>query len=163
MKFTFFFFFLFVCKNFYFIYFSLFTFIFLSNCFPSFLPFFRSKTPDIRQIKVFSLSQGLVQLYEFKLAHPQADIDPFLKKTSPYFQNYIGRGLKNIEMERKNKKASGNTTSSTSIPTILPSSQSSGIGDLFLFFFFSLFLSSFLSFFLSVDLFFFLSFYPSVS
>ncbi|KAK3702253.1 hypothetical protein QZH41_019815, partial [Actinostola sp. cb2023] len=74
--------------------------------------------------------EGLVQLYEFKLTYPQADIDPFLKKTSPFFQNYIGRGLQNIEMERKTKKYTSSSTSTTSsIPTAQTSEEPSSYLD----------------------------------
>ncbi|XP_052800946.1 cytoskeleton-associated protein 5-A-like isoform X2 [Mya arenaria] len=43
--------------------------------------------------------EGLRDLYEFKKKYPEADMDPFLKKTSQYFQNYIERGLHALEME----------------------------------------------------------------
>ena len=55
---------------------------------------------------VFSF-QGLAELYDFKQKYPEADIDPFLKRTSEFFQSYIERGLKNIEMERKGRKVTG--------------------------------------------------------
>ncbi|XP_069178181.1 cytoskeleton-associated protein 5 isoform X4 [Procambarus clarkii] len=45
--------------------------------------------------------EGLIQLYEFKQRHPEADIEPFLRKSSQFFQNYIERGLKRVEMERQ--------------------------------------------------------------
>lgn len=48
--------------------------------------------------------EGLAELYDFKQKYPDADIDPFLKRTSEFFQSYIERGLKNIDMERKGKK-----------------------------------------------------------
>ena len=51
--------------------------------------------------------QGLAELYDFKQKYPEADIDPFLKRTSEFFQSYIERGLKNIEMERKGRKITG--------------------------------------------------------
>lgn len=47
-----------------------------------------------------SFFQGLIQLYDFKQKHPEADIEPFLRKSSQFFQNYIERGLKRVEMER---------------------------------------------------------------
>lgn len=56
--------------------------------------------------------EGLAELYDFKQKYPEADIDPFLKRTSEFFQSYIERGLKNIEMERKGRKISGNGSSS---------------------------------------------------
>lgn len=56
---------------------------------------------------VFFSFQGLAELYDFKQKYPEADIDPFLKRTSEFFQSYIERGLKNIEMERKGRKISG--------------------------------------------------------
>ncbi|EDO43210.1 predicted protein [Nematostella vectensis] len=58
--------------------------------------------------------EGLAQLYDLKLRYPQADTDPFLQKTSPFFRNYIERGLRNIEMERKGKKGANENTSSSS-------------------------------------------------
>jgi len=58
------------------------------------------------------LLQGLNDLYDFKLRYPEADLEPFLKKSSPIFQNYIERGLKNIEAERAlaSSTTSGSTT-----------------------------------------------------
>lgn len=47
--------------------------------------------------------EGLKDLYEFKRKFPDADIDPFLKKSSQFFQNYIERGLKAIENEEREK------------------------------------------------------------
>lgn len=47
--------------------------------------------------------EGLRDLYEFKKKFPDADIDPFLKKSSHFFQNYIERGLKSIENEEREK------------------------------------------------------------
>ncbi|XP_022338484.2 cytoskeleton-associated protein 5-like [Crassostrea virginica] len=47
--------------------------------------------------------EGLNNLYDFKKKHPEADLDPFLKMSSQYFQNYIERGLKNIEREREGR------------------------------------------------------------
>jgi len=59
-------------------------------------------------VRFFFLSfQGLAELYDFKQKYPEADIDPFLKRTSEFFQSYIERGLKNIEMERKGRKVTG--------------------------------------------------------
>lgn len=53
--------------------------------------------------------QGLNDLYDFKQKCPEADLEPFLKKSSQFFQSYIERGLKNIEIERASKM--NNTTS----------------------------------------------------
>lgn len=47
--------------------------------------------------------EGLNDLYDFKKKYPDADLEPFLKKSSNFFQNYIERGLKNIELEREGK------------------------------------------------------------
>lgn len=47
--------------------------------------------------------EGLNDLYDFKKKYPDADLEPFLKKSSNFFQNYIERGLKNIEQEREGK------------------------------------------------------------
>ncbi|XP_069680440.1 protein mini spindles isoform X4 [Periplaneta americana] len=45
--------------------------------------------------------EGLSLLYDFKQQHPEADIDPFLRKSSQFFQDYIERGLQTIDMDRK--------------------------------------------------------------
>lgn len=47
--------------------------------------------------------EGLAELYDFKQKYPDVDIDPFLKKTSQYFQSYITHGLQNIAKERGEK------------------------------------------------------------
>ncbi|XP_046394021.1 protein mini spindles [Ischnura elegans] len=54
--------------------------------------------------KIGSKSQtkeGLALLYDFKLQHPEADVEPFLSKSSQFFQDYIERGLRLIEVERR--------------------------------------------------------------
>jgi len=48
--------------------------------------------------------QGLNDLYDFRLKHPDADLEPFIRKSSQFFQTYIERGLKNIELERQGKQ-----------------------------------------------------------
>lgn len=49
--------------------------------------------------------EGITLLYDFMQQHPEADIDPYLKKTNKFFQDYIKTGLKDIEDERKTAKA----------------------------------------------------------
>lgn len=61
-------------------------------------------------IQVNSLAQGLEQLYEFQKVHPDADIGPFLEKSSQFFQDYIEKGLKSIEKDRVRH---GSTTASS--------------------------------------------------
>jgi len=65
---------------------------------------------------------GLQELYRFKQQNPQADLEPFLAKSSPYFRNYIERGLKSIEDENKssygNRFASQNILSDTTKDTV---------------------------------------------
>ena len=39
-------------------------------------------------------------LYDFQTQHPDTDIQPYLEKSSQYFQNYIERGLQRIQNER---------------------------------------------------------------
>lgn len=46
--------------------------------------------------------EGLNLLYDFMQQHPEADIEPFLSKSSDFFQQYIRTGLKEIETSRKN-------------------------------------------------------------
>lgn len=45
--------------------------------------------------------EGLNLLYDFIQQHPEANIDPFLEKSSKFFQDYIKNGLKEIEDSRK--------------------------------------------------------------
>lgn len=45
--------------------------------------------------------EGLNLLYDFLQEHPEADIDPFLKRSSQFFQEYIQKNLKEIENNRK--------------------------------------------------------------
>ena len=47
-------------------------------------------------------------MYDFKQQYPDADIEPFLRKSSDFFKNYIERGLKYIE-EKKRKENSNNS------------------------------------------------------
>lgn len=77
--------------------------------------------------------EGLAELYEYKKKYSDADIEPFLKNSSQFFQSYVERGLRVIEMEREGK---GRIPSSTGIspqmevtcvPT--PTSTVSSIGN----------------------------------
>ena len=49
-----------------------------------------------------------MDLYLFREKYPDASLEPFLKKSSSFFQMYIQRGLQNIENE---KKKASNTSS----------------------------------------------------
>ncbi|XP_066151261.1 protein mini spindles [Euwallacea fornicatus] len=55
-----------------------------------------------------STKEGLNLLYDFTRAHPEADIEPFLKNSSEFFQGYIRNGLKEIENSRKDEKQPSN-------------------------------------------------------
>ncbi|XP_068996067.1 cytoskeleton-associated protein 5 isoform X1 [Embiotoca jacksoni] len=47
--------------------------------------------------------EGLTELYEYKQKYSDADVEPFLKNTSQFFQSYVERGLRIIESEREGK------------------------------------------------------------
>ncbi|XP_073397742.1 cytoskeleton-associated protein 5 isoform X2 [Dendrobates tinctorius] len=47
--------------------------------------------------------EGLAELYEYKKKYSDVDIEPFLKNSSQFFQSYVERGLRLIEMEREGK------------------------------------------------------------
>ncbi|XP_017297361.1 cytoskeleton-associated protein 5 isoform X2 [Kryptolebias marmoratus] len=47
--------------------------------------------------------EGLMELYEYKQKYSDADLEPFLKNTSQFFQSYVERGLRMIESEREGK------------------------------------------------------------
>ncbi|XP_072905784.1 cytoskeleton-associated protein 5 isoform X4 [Hemitrygon akajei] len=59
--------------------------------------------------------EGLAELYEYRKKYSDADIEPFLRKSSQFFQNYVERGLRLVENEREGKgrisssSSSGNT------------------------------------------------------
>ncbi|XP_015926242.1 cytoskeleton-associated protein 5 [Parasteatoda tepidariorum] len=44
--------------------------------------------------------EGLAELYEFTQKHPEADIEPYLKTSSDFFQNYIRQGIQQLEKEK---------------------------------------------------------------
>uniref|UniRef100_A0A4W6F1F4 Cytoskeleton associated protein 5 n=1 Tax=Lates calcarifer TaxID=8187 RepID=A0A4W6F1F4_LATCA len=59
--------------------------------------------------------EGLTELYEYKQKYSDADLEPFLKNTSQFFQSYVERGLRMIESEREGKariQTSAGTTGS---------------------------------------------------
>ncbi|CAB1322741.1 unnamed protein product [Coregonus sp. 'balchen'] len=50
-----------------------------------------------------SKAKGLTELYEYKQKYSDADLEPFLRNTSQFFQSYVERGLRMIESEREGK------------------------------------------------------------
>ena len=61
---------------------------------------------------------GLRQLHEFKENHPEFDIQPFLKGSSPFFQQFIHEGL--AELQKATQNNTNNNQSheeSTTAPT----------------------------------------------
>uniref|UniRef100_UPI00398EDFBA cytoskeleton-associated protein 5 isoform X2 n=1 Tax=Pristiophorus japonicus TaxID=55135 RepID=UPI00398EDFBA len=56
--------------------------------------------------------EGLAELYEYRKKYSDADIEPFLRKSSQFFQNYIERGLRLVENEEREVK--GRISSSSS-------------------------------------------------
>ena len=62
--------------------------------------------------------EGLQDLYDFKKKHPEADLEPYLKKASSFFQNYIERGLKAIENEMNEKNSGGKYCSISSFTDV---------------------------------------------
>lgn len=51
--------------------------------------------------------EGLMLLYDFMQQHPEADIEPFLTRSSSFFQEYIKKGLRDIEETRKSSPSGG--------------------------------------------------------
>ncbi|KAF6216569.1 hypothetical protein GE061_000912 [Apolygus lucorum] len=49
-------------------------------------------------------SEGLKRLHTFIKAHPEADIQPFVAKASPVFQNYIRKGLNDLDEQTKKER-----------------------------------------------------------
>lgn len=67
---------------------------------------------------VLKLSQGLSELYDFKQRFPDADIEPFLSRSSDFFKNYIERGLKFIEDKKRKELAQGMLTPENNNPVL---------------------------------------------
>lgn len=65
---------------------------------------------------LFLFYQGLAELYEYKKKYSDADIEPFLKNSSQFFQSYVERGLRVIEMEREGKGRIPTSTGVVSSP-----------------------------------------------
>lgn len=62
--------------------------------------------------------QGLTELYEYKQNYSDADLEPFLKNTSQFFQSYVERGLRVIESERDGKSRI-QTSAGTTGPAVI--------------------------------------------
>jgi len=81
----------------------------------------KENTREAMPIDVF---QGLNDLFDFKKKYPEADMNPFLKKTAPSFQKYISNMLTEIEEERAGSKATGVYPSPSPSDTTNPSEES---------------------------------------
>ncbi|XP_043494004.1 protein mini spindles isoform X1 [Polistes fuscatus] len=68
------------------------------------------------------MQEGLMQLYDFKLQYPDADVQPFLVKSHQFFQDFIEQGLREIDRARKNQgvipRMNHYSTESTTTPEI---------------------------------------------
>ncbi|XP_043269757.1 protein mini spindles isoform X2 [Venturia canescens] len=70
------------------------------------------------------VQEGLAQLYDFKLQHPEADVQPFLVKSHQFFQDFIEQGLKDIDQARKSQNINAqcnNQYTTDNIPSETPS------------------------------------------
>ncbi|KZC12217.1 Cytoskeleton-associated protein 5 [Dufourea novaeangliae] len=64
--------------------------------------------------------EGLMQLYDFKLQYPEADVQPFLVKSHQFFQDFIEQGLRDIDQARKNQNLISQTNNQYSMDTAEP-------------------------------------------
>uniref|UniRef100_A0A671XC75 Cytoskeleton associated protein 5 n=1 Tax=Sparus aurata TaxID=8175 RepID=A0A671XC75_SPAAU len=67
--------------------------------------------------------EGLTELYEYKQKYSDADLEPFLKNTSQFFQSYVERGLRVIESEREGKariQTSAGTAGRCNVHVVIP-------------------------------------------
>ncbi|ESO04897.1 hypothetical protein HELRODRAFT_78594 [Helobdella robusta] len=55
-------------------------------------------------------NEGLNNLYDFKLKHPDADLEPFLKKSTEFFQNYIKERSQQQQQQRQRTDGRISTT-----------------------------------------------------
>ncbi|XP_056243046.1 cytoskeleton-associated protein 5 isoform X2 [Seriola aureovittata] len=58
---------------------------------------------NTKEVSALHPEKGLTELYEYKQKYSDADLEPFLKNTSQFFQSYVERGLRMIESEREGK------------------------------------------------------------
>lgn len=63
------------------------------------------------------MQEGLVQLYDFKLQYPEADVQPFLVKSHQFFQDFIEQGLREIDQARKNQNILSQANNQYSVET----------------------------------------------
>ncbi|KAK3536056.1 hypothetical protein QTP70_026011 [Hemibagrus guttatus] len=70
--------------------------------------------------------EGLTELYEYKQKYSDADLEPFLRNTSQFFQSYVERGLRMIESEREGKSRlqSSSVIPQHSVDSAYPSNHS---------------------------------------
>ncbi|XP_063227944.1 protein mini spindles [Bacillus rossius redtenbacheri] len=61
---------------------------------------------------------GLALLFDFREQHPEADIEPFLRKSSQFFQDYIEQGLHQIEKERRRQLGREDTMGASSTSSL---------------------------------------------
>ncbi|KAK3923770.1 Protein mini spindles [Frankliniella fusca] len=61
--------------------------------------------------------EGLQLLYEFKEKHSDVSIEPFLQKSTQFFQDYIQRNLQAIELERRRQAGSSPATARPGVST----------------------------------------------
>lgn len=59
---------------------------------------------------------GLAELHDFKQRYPDADIKPFLSRSSDFFKNVIERGLKFIEEKKRKEQRQGTLTPENNNP-----------------------------------------------
>ncbi|XP_052581256.1 cytoskeleton-associated protein 5 isoform X2 [Peromyscus californicus insignis] len=69
--------------------------------------------------------EGLAELYEYKKKYSDADIEPFLKNSSQFFQSYVERGLRVIEMEREGKGRIPSSTGHQELPAVFQKAKTS--------------------------------------
>lgn len=70
---------------------------------------------------------GLEELYDFLRQHPEADIKPFLSRTSEFFQGYIRRGLDEIAQDRARRSVAAHEPHAAAPPAV-PASPTASVG-----------------------------------
>ncbi|KRT82537.1 HEAT domain-containing protein [Oryctes borbonicus] len=69
--------------------------------------------------------EGLNMLYDFLQQHPEADIDPFLKRSSQFFQDYIQKNLSKIDSDRKSSTPGRNEELENKLDSVTSDNSSS--------------------------------------
>ncbi|XP_044737477.1 protein mini spindles isoform X3 [Chrysoperla carnea] len=63
--------------------------------------------------------EGLLLLYEFREQHPEVDTEPFLKRATQFFQEYVEKGLEDIAAQKRKHEVRNQSNKTESTHAVL--------------------------------------------